>query len=321
MNFEKATISAVVCTRNRGDRIVATVKSILANTHPNFELLIVDQSTNDVTKTALLPVLNLPQVHYIHLNTVGTGNSRQTALLKATGDIVAFTDDDCTVPSGWLATLAAIFEGNSSIGVVYGSVVPAKHDASLGSVPNHTYASSRTIQTLTRYAGSIGMGANMALRRLACLAIGGIDRNLGPGSRFFSGEDHDIAIRALLHGWAVHETADTFVIHDGFRTHADFRKLTRRDWYAIGAVHAKYAKCKHGSILPLVLFNTFIRGFWQPLSLIGQRKRPQGFKRFIYYWEGFAAGIRSTVDCHKHLYQPIEGKFQKPMNQGLHEQP
>jgi hypothetical protein len=126
------------------------------------------------------------------------------------------------------------------------------------------------------------MGANMAVRRHMCLSVGGIDQNLGPGSRFFSGEDHDMAIRVLINGWAVHETADTFVIHDGFRSFADFRKLTRRDWYAIGAVHAKYFKCKYWSILTLVFFNTVIRGFWQPFPYFGTETAHRDLSVFYF---------------------------------------
>ena len=89
MNLEKTAVSAVVCTRNRGDSIVPTVESILANTHPNFELLIVDQSTNNITKTALLPFLSLPHVRYLHSNTIGAVHSRHMALFDANADIVA----------------------------------------------------------------------------------------------------------------------------------------------------------------------------------------------------------------------------------------
>jgi glycosyltransferase involved in cell wall biosynthesis len=316
MNSEKAAITAVICTRNRGDRIVATVNSILANTHPNFELLIVDQSTNDVTKEALQLFLQLPHVRYIRSNTVGAGHSRQIGLLQAKGDIVAFTDDDCTVPPEWLTTLATIFESEPSVGVVYGNVLAAPHDESKGTVPHHVNTTSRTISSLTKYWKSIGMGANMALRRQPCLAIGGVDRSLGPGSRFCSGEDHDMAIRMLVNGLAVHETAKTFVVHDGFRSLADFRELTRRDWYAIGAVHAKYFKCKYLAVIPLILFNTVVRGFWHPISMIGQGKRPQGFKRLLFYGEGFSAGMRSKVNCEKHLYWIDEIVLQESLSQG-----
>ena len=48
-------ISALVCTYGRGRLVVDTVSSILANTHPNFELVVVDQSRDDETLEAVKP--------------------------------------------------------------------------------------------------------------------------------------------------------------------------------------------------------------------------------------------------------------------------
>ena len=48
-------VSAVICTRNRSDKIGNAVNG-LANTYPNFDLTIIDQSTNDETETIIAPV-------------------------------------------------------------------------------------------------------------------------------------------------------------------------------------------------------------------------------------------------------------------------
>ena len=45
--------STVVCTRNRGDRIVSTVRSICSNDFPGLEILVVDQSETDETARAM----------------------------------------------------------------------------------------------------------------------------------------------------------------------------------------------------------------------------------------------------------------------------
>ena len=42
-------VSAVICTRNRPDLIGNAVASVLANTYPSFDLLVVDQSDDDRT--------------------------------------------------------------------------------------------------------------------------------------------------------------------------------------------------------------------------------------------------------------------------------
>src|SRR5690606_12453731 len=98
-------VSVVICTRNRGDSLVGTVQSILDNPHPSFEIIVVDQSTNDDTLTALQPFQADPRVCYIRSNTVGTGKARNIGLFAARGDIVAYTDDYCFVPKNWIQDL------------------------------------------------------------------------------------------------------------------------------------------------------------------------------------------------------------------------
>ena len=65
-------ISAVISTRNRGNRILAAVESILDNTYPNFDLWIVDQSDDDQTERALQPFLSDSRLHYLKSDTRGT---------------------------------------------------------------------------------------------------------------------------------------------------------------------------------------------------------------------------------------------------------
>ena len=50
-NSSHSFVSAVICTRNRPDKIGNAVETVLANTYPNFDLTIIDQSTNDETET------------------------------------------------------------------------------------------------------------------------------------------------------------------------------------------------------------------------------------------------------------------------------
>ena len=54
-NIEQPPVSVIVATRNRGDSIVNTVNSILANNYPNFELYVIDQSDDDLTEKAVEP--------------------------------------------------------------------------------------------------------------------------------------------------------------------------------------------------------------------------------------------------------------------------
>ncbi len=153
------------------------------------------------------------------------------------------------------------------------------------------------------YIGTLGMAAGLAVRSSMIKQLGGFDEYLGPGSLFKSGEDYDLAMRALTRRLVIFETADFGVIHYGYRTKDEFRELTKRDWIGIGAAQAKILKCYHLGIIPLIFYNIFFIGFIKPLTNIFRGKKPQGFKRIILFSQGFLQGMRTPVDSKLILYR------------------
>lgn len=305
MDKSNPEISVVIPTRNRGCLVVDALESVFRNTHPSFEVILVDQSTNMETAEAIRPFLLKPNFRYIPMHTQGAGRARNIGLFQASGAYVAYTDDDCTVPQDWLATIVKIFTRNPSIAVLFCSVLPAPHDSSTGTIPHHIYTESSLIRSLPAYLGEIGMAAGMAVRPELVKRLGGFDENLGPGSLFKSAEDYDLALRALVEKFEVYQTGDVGVIHYGYRTYDEFRELTKRDWFAIGAAQAKILKCFHWDILPLIIYNIVVKGFLHPISNVFKLKKPQGFKRVIYFFQGFLQGLKTPVDPQRILYKPV----------------
>src|SRR4029453_12171805 len=91
-------ISALVCTYGRGRLVVDTVASILANTHPNFELVVVDQSKHNEPVAALRSFSTDPRLRYLKSATIGKGDALNVGLIETKGSAIVITDDDCTVP-------------------------------------------------------------------------------------------------------------------------------------------------------------------------------------------------------------------------------
>ena len=112
-------ISALVCTCGRGGLVVDTVLSILANTHPNFELVVVDQSKDNETLEALKPFGTDPRLRYLKIATIGKGNALNAGLRETKGSVIAITDDDCTVPPNWLEKFASIFATHPKVAVAF----------------------------------------------------------------------------------------------------------------------------------------------------------------------------------------------------------
>lgn len=316
---EIPTISVVICTRNRGDEVQAAIQSVLANQHSRFELIVVDQSTNDVTEKAVQPFINDPRFSYIRSSTAGLGVARNIGLKCAIADIVAFTDDDCTVSTDWLNAVENIFWKYPQVTVVFCSVDPGPYDRTKGSIPYRHYSKDKIYRSITQYFNTSGMGAGMSVRNSAILKWGGFDETLGPGAYFRSADDIDVAWRALLKREWVYELSSVSVTHHGFRNWVEYRELTKRDFYSIGAVHAKLAKRTFIQSLPTIFYHALYISLWVPVTgvfslneirgytrfvdyLLDFFKRPRGLTRFVYYWRGFFDGIQTPVDDSNLVY-------------------
>lgn len=296
-------VSAVVCTRNRGDRVVATLESILANDYPCFEVILVDQSSEPDTEAAVSKFFRDPRFRYKHTATKGAGHARNIGLAAAKGEFVLYTDDDCIVPENWISTISTVFLQHERVAVVFCNVKAAPHDSELGFIPTYDRRDEKLVKNLIDKCTARGIGAGMALRKNAARQIGGFDVCLGPGSIFQACEEGDIAVRLLLQGWQIYETNRVAIVHEGFRTWQEGKELTRRNWFGIGAAYVKPLRCGRIDFAVVALYEAFWVGLLQPLALIFQFKRPSGLKKFFYFWEGFFRGLRMPLDCRTITYR------------------
>jgi glycosyltransferase involved in cell wall biosynthesis len=305
-------VTAAICTKDRPDLIATAVESVLRCDHPEFELIVVDQSTDGDTERALSAWRHDERLSYVKTSTIGLGASRNVALRAARFNVVAFTDDDCVVPTDWLTEMVKPFTTSSRTMVVFCNVVAGPHNPSLGFVPDYLDSRNTPIDSILAKLKARGIGAGMAVRRDSALSIGGFDGALGAGARFSSCEDRDIAVRAILTGYVVFETDAVSVVHHGFRTFEEGKALTRRDWVGIGAACSKPVKCRRWGALAIAAYEGIFIGFIKPLSLVFRGRRPQGIRRIKYFGRGFVAGLREPVDCATLLFEtapdePISG--------------
>jgi glycosyltransferase involved in cell wall biosynthesis len=289
-------ITAAVCTRNRAEGAADVVRSILANGHTNFEVIVVDQSTDEATRTALAIDIRTERITYIRTSTVGLGTARNIALRAAGGQVVAFTDDDCLVELNWLTAVADEFEPHQRLGVTVCSVVGGAHDFDVGTIPAHPVTTRTVAKSPLRRWAIGGIGAGIAVRRDAVLSFGGFDEMLGPGAPFSSCDDWDMINRALCLGWWVSEIGSTAITHLGFRTREEFRVLARRDWIGIGAAYSKLLRCGQFRIMPSVIYHFVWVGLLRPLSSLARLQKPTGLRRDLYAWEGLRLSWRTPVD-------------------------
>jgi glycosyltransferase involved in cell wall biosynthesis len=89
--------SIIIPTYNRGEKIYPTLDSVLAQTHRDFELIVVDDGSTDSTPDALDRYSqreNDPRIKIIRRENGGTTAARNTGIAAATGGYVALLDHD-----------------------------------------------------------------------------------------------------------------------------------------------------------------------------------------------------------------------------------
>jgi len=92
-------ISVVVPTFNRARQAEAAVMSVLAQTYPDFEIIIVDDGSTDETQEAIQQLIsqqngNSKQVRYFFQRNQGSSVARNTGIEQARGEWIAFLDSD-----------------------------------------------------------------------------------------------------------------------------------------------------------------------------------------------------------------------------------
>lgn len=115
-------VSIVICTLNRRALLKECLTSIYAMTYPqsNFEVIVVDGGSYDGTQKI---TDEYPQIHLAVEPHFGIAYARNRGAQLAKGDIIAYTDDDCTVAKNWLHNLVSGFRLPQVMGVG-GPVLP-----------------------------------------------------------------------------------------------------------------------------------------------------------------------------------------------------
>lgn len=294
-------VTVCVGTRNRGASVQATLQSVLEQRHPDFDIVIVDQSAAaDTAEAVHTLVTSDTRVTYLRSTTSGAAAARNVAIAHARGPIIAFTDDDCDVPADWLVCLSRAFATDPQVGLIFGEVRAAPHDSSSGFIPTYGVPATKRIRSPWLKWREGGIGANMAFRRGVLLAVGGFDELLGPGAPFPNGEDGDITYRVLKAGYHVLNTPDAYVVHRGFRTWREGRRLMRRTGYAVGAAYMKHLRLRDAAIIPTLVIEGWRTISWRRLLRFS---RHSGLGRFWGYVRGLGASFAYSVDRRRRMYR------------------
>src|SRR5690606_7215254 len=82
-------VSVVVPTYGHAGLVLETLDSVLAQSHPDVELIVVDDGSPDDTHERLQPLVEAGRIRYVRQQNQGQGAARNRGLAMATGEFVA----------------------------------------------------------------------------------------------------------------------------------------------------------------------------------------------------------------------------------------
>ena len=213
-------ISIVVPTNfGRPEQLARSVQRLVALDYPDYEVIVVDNRRVDG------PSADFPGARVVRERVPGISAARNRGIEVATGEVIAFTDDDVVADRGWLRALGSRFASEPDVDAVSGLVVPLEletpaqvlfEQSGMGVDKGFTpltfarhgrfMVSRREQWTVSERVGSLyatgefGQGSNMAFRTAFLRERGGFDEALGTGTPTRGGEDLAMLVELLMSG-------------------------------------------------------------------------------------------------------------------------
>lgn len=241
-------VSVIVAARNAAETLAPCLTSLAAQTCTAHEVIVVDDGSTDGTSE----VASRHGVAVVRTSGVGASAARNRGLELATGRIVAFTDADCTVVPGWLASLVDVIDRTQATGAggPQRNVFPgdasggAAFDAffRLASVVSDYARSGREVREVTHNAS-----CNSAYTKQSIVDVGGFTEGMWPG------EDVDLDLRLRARGATLMFVPDALVFHHRPGTVTWFRRMMRRYGAAERALVQRHGRARRIDYVPAAL--------------------------------------------------------------------
>jgi glycosyltransferase involved in cell wall biosynthesis len=185
------TLSVIVCAHNEAGYLATCLYSLLAQSRPPDEILVVNNASSDATGVVAAGV---PGVQVIDEPRRGLVVAREAGRRAATGDILVYVDADCRAPFQWLERIERRFQRRPALLAISG---PYRfydwHAQGRALIRAYDVTVAPLTQGLVKHVlriGSILYGGNFAVRRTALERIGGFDTSIE-----FHGEDTNLGRR------------------------------------------------------------------------------------------------------------------------------
>lgn len=214
-------VSVIIPTFNRSAFLRQAIASVQAQTYADFELIVVDDGSTDDTAAAVAG-FDDPRIIYVHQENAGRSAARNRAMAQASGEYIAFLDDDDLYLPHKLAVQVAFLETHAELGLVGAFTQFMATDGSLQGLRETWQKESELSLLDCLYACPLAT-CSVLLRRSWMTAL---DHWFDP--ELDRAEDKDFWVRLLLAGCSMAWTQDVVSV---YRQHDDSSQQDQEGYY------------------------------------------------------------------------------------------
>jgi glycosyltransferase involved in cell wall biosynthesis len=177
-------VSVVIPTRNRPELLRNALLSVLHQTEPDFEVLVVDDDAEHGSADGVVKALGDPRIHYVRQpEHRGVTAARNVGVAWASAPFIAFLDDDDEwLPEKLSVQLQALQSSPPEVAGVYSARLTVYRES--GEV-----ATQRFPEPFSPFRGNVITTSSLLIRRSCFDAVGTFDEELT------AGEDWDMWVR------------------------------------------------------------------------------------------------------------------------------
>ena len=113
------TVSVVMAAKNYAKFLPVAVESVIAQTYPNWELIIIDDGSTDATPEAVKPYLRDARVRYTRADRLGQSRAKNLGIALSRAEFIAYLDADDAWHPTKLEKQLHLMQAQPRVGVCY----------------------------------------------------------------------------------------------------------------------------------------------------------------------------------------------------------
>lgn len=287
------SLTVAVCTRDRPEDLARCLEALLRLDYPDLDLLVVENAGRTDAAERVVAACG-GRVRLVREERPGLDWARNRAVLEARGEVVAFTDDDVIVDSGWARALGEAFAEDPAVMAVTGLVLPLELSTEAQALferyggfgrgfVRRRFCLDQGSGQLAGLAfggtGECGTGANMAYRRRVFDEVGYFDPALDVGTVTNGGGDLEMFFRVIKGGHPLVYEPRAVVRHRHRREYAELRTQLANNGVGFYSYLVRSALAYPEERAELLRLGTWWFGHWDLRRLLGSFLLPPALPR------------------------------------------